>query len=468
MPDHAPLIKDFSLLKQKGLQRVFDCFGEIAEGCLVVDRNVRVVMISDRYAANLGVVPEEVIGKEIETFLPNSLMRQVVVTGKPILLEIFEARDHAFVVTRIPIRDEDGTVVAAMAFALYNDLDPLKPFVDRFAQLQTELAHAHKKLAEARRAKYTFSSFIGTSPKAMDTKRLARRAALLQAPVLLRGETGTGKELLAHAIHAGGPRAEQPFVTVNVAAIPDALLEAEFFGVAPGAYTGADRKPRAGKFELADGGTLFLDEIGDMPLALQAKLLRALQDQEIEPVGSNRVIRVNVRIMAATSRDLSAMVQAGSFRMDLFYRLNVLNLELPPLRERMGDLEILCEHILEQIGRRNNSLPRELDSEALGLLRSHDWPGNVRELQNVLEQAMLATDAHTLAATDFPELNAGRGGSGPSPAPEETSLSGVLEAAERGALEAALDACEGNKAKAARRLGIGRTTLYRRLGQTGR
>ena len=402
MAEGAPPIQDYSLLRRQALQQVFDCFGEIAEGCLVVDKDVRVVMISDRYAANLGVVPAEVIGREIESFLPNSLMRQVVVTGRPILLEIFEARDHTFVVTRIPIRDERGEVVAAMAFALYSDLDPLKPFVDRFAQMQADLAHAQRRLAEARRSKYTFSSFLGNSPRAMETKRLARRAALIQAPVLLCGETGTGKELLAHAIHAGGPRAEHPFVIVNVAAIPDALLEAEFFGVAPGAYTGAERKPRPGKFELADGGTLFLDEIGDMPLGLQSKLLRALQDQEIEPLGSNRVIRVNVRIMAASSRDLGAMARDGRFRMDLYYRLNVLKIQLPPLRERMGDLEILCEHILEQIGRRNGALPRELDPGAVALLRRHDWPGNVRELQNALEQAMLASDAHTLGADDFP------------------------------------------------------------------
>jgi transcriptional regulator with PAS, ATPase and Fis domain len=458
VPESAPPIQDYSQLKVKALQQVFDCFSEIAEGCLVVDKDVRVVMISERYAANLGVVPSEVLGREIESFLPNSLMRQVVVTGRPILLEIFEAREHSFVVTRIPIRDERGQVVAAMAFALYSDLDPLKPFVDRFAQLQADLAHAHQKLAEARRSKYTFSSFLGNSPKAMEAKRLARRAALLQAPVLLCGETGTGKELLAHAIHAGGPRAERPFVIVNVAAIPDTLLEAEFFGVAPGAYTGADRKPRCGKFELADGGSLFLDEVGDMPFALQSKLLRALQDQEIEPLGSNRVIRVNVRIMAATSRDLGAMVRDGRFRMDLFYRLNVLKIQLPPLRERMGDLEILCEHILEQIARRDGALPRELDPAAEALLRRHDWPGNVRELENALEQAMLATDAHTLTAADFPDLAGGR----KAPAAEAT-IAGAEEAAGRQALEAALDACRGNKALAARRLGIGRTTLYRRL-----
>jgi len=468
VPDPAPPIQDYSLLKLKALQQVFDCFGEIAEGCLVVDRDVRVVMISDRYAANLGVAPEDVLGREIESFLPNSLMRQVVETGRPILLEIFEARDHTFVVTRIPIRDERGEVVAAMAFALYSDLDPLKPFVDRFAQMQADLAHAHRRLAEARRSRFTFSSFIGTSPKAMETKRLARRAALLPAPVLLCGETGTGKELLAHAIHAGGPRAEHPFVIVNVAAIPDTLLEAEFFGVAPGAYTGADRKPRPGKFELADGGSLFLDEIGDMPLNLQSKLLRALQDQEIEPLGSNRVIRVNVRIMAATSRDLGAMIREGRFRMDLYYRLNVLKLQLPPLRERMGDLEILCEHILEQIGRRNGALPRELDPAAMDLLRRHDWPGNVRELENVLEQAMLATDAHTLGTADFGDLAAGLEPLEPRPEPRAETLAGAEEAEGNRVVEAALEACRGNKALAARRLGIGRTTLYRRLGLAAR
>ena len=454
-----PIFQDYSLLKQKATQLVFSCFDELAEGCLIVDREVRVVMISDRYAANLGVDPAKVLGQEIETFLPSSLMRQVVETGKPILLEIFETRNHTLVVSRMPIRDEDGTVVGAMAFALYSDLEPLKPFIDRYAQLQKELANAHQKLDEARRSKYTFSSFLGISPVTMETKRLARRAALLHAPVLLRGETGTGKELLAHAIHGGGPRAERPFVTVNVAAIPETLLEAEFFGVAPGAYTGADRKARPGKFELADGGTLFLDEIGDMPLSVQAKLLRVLQDQAFEPLGSNRVIRVDVRIMAATSRDLEAMVKAGTFRKDLFYRLDVLTIAIQPLRERTGDLELLCEHLLEKIGHRDGSRCRELSPGALALLTGHDWPGNVRELENVLERAMLGTDAHILEASAF----AGLVQAAEASAPPASTLAGAVSATERRVLEAALAACNGNMAMAARRLGIGRTTLYRRM-----
>ena len=453
-----PIFKDFSLLKQKASQLVFDCFDELAEGCLVVDQDVRVVMISDRYAANMGVKPADVLGRPIDTFLPNSLMRQVVVTGKPILLEIFEANSHAIVVSRMPIREDDGTVVGAMAFALYSDLEPLKPFMDRFAQLQAELVHAHRKLAEARRSKYTFSSFIGNSPNTMETKRLARRAALVHAPVLLQGETGTGKELLAHAIHAGGPRVEHAFVTVNVAAIPETLLEAEFFGVAPGAFTGADRKPRQGKFELADGGTLFLDEVGDMPQSLQAKLLRVLQDQEFEPLGSNRVIRVDVRIIAATSRDLETMVREGTFRKDLFYRLNVLTIPLPPLRDRTGDLEMLCEHLLEKLGHQNGDLGRELSPGAMALLRRHPWPGNVRELENVLERALLNTDAAILEPGDLAAVL--------PRAVTPTTLAGAVEETERSAVQAALEACHGNRAQAAKRLGIGRTTLYRRLTRT--
>jgi len=459
------LLQNPLLLKQRAMQSVFDCFDQLAEGCLIVDREARVVMINDRYAARLGVDPEKVIGQEIESFIPNSLMRQVVETGEPILLEIFETHGQAFLVIRMPVRDDDGEVVGAMAFALFSHLEALKPLFDRFSRLQAELARAHRKLAEARRSKYTFSSYIGNSPATMEAKRLARRAAHLSAPVLLHGETGTGKELLAHAIHAGGPRAEQPFVTVNMAAIPENLLEAEFFGVAPGAYTGADRRPRPGKFELADGGTLFLDEIGELPLALQGKLLRVLQDQEFEPLGSNRVVRVDVRILAATSRDLAAMAADGRFRDDLFYRLNVLNIPLPPLRRRLDDLGMLCEHLLEQTGSRNGSNGRELSGEAMDLLRRHAWPGNVRELQNVLERAMMNTDAHTLQVADFAGLAVvpREAEAGPVSLPPGTTFAQAVAQAEQRILESALAACGGNVTDAARSLGIGRATFYRRM-----
>jgi transcriptional regulator with PAS, ATPase and Fis domain len=457
-------LQDQPLFRQQAMQSVFDGL-ELCEGSLIVDRDARVVWINDRYAARLGLDPAKVIGSEIETCIPNSLMRQIVVTGKPIPLDVFQASGHTFVVIRLPVRDEQGEVVGAVAFALFSDIEAMRPIIERFSQLQAELAHTQKKLDEARRTKFTFSSFLGNSPAIMEVKRLGRRAALLNAPVLLQGETGTGKELLAHAIHAGGPRANHPFVTVNVAAIPETLLEAEFFGVAPGAYTGADRKRRRGKFEIANGGTLFLDEIGEMSLALQSKLLRVLQDNEFEPLGSNQVIAVDVRILAATSRDLKAMVADGRFRKDLFYRLDVLSIQLPPLRGRTGDLELLCEHLLEKIGIQTGHRGCELNPEAMGLLLRHSWPGNVRELQNVLERAMMKTDRKRLEAPDFKELvpEVGDQGEGRLVLPPGSTLSEALAEAGRQILESALKSCNGNVPEAARKLGIGRATFYRRM-----
>ena len=457
-------LQDPSLLQQTAMQSMFDCFEGLCEGTVIVDRKAHVVWINDRYAARLNIDPVKAIGQDIETIIPQSLMRQVVETGQPILLDLLENSDQTFVVMRMPIRDEEGEVMGAVGFALFSHYESLKPLFDRFSKLQAELAHAHKKLAEVRRTKYTFSSFIGDSPATMEVKRLARRAAQLQAPVLLHGETGTGKELLAHAIHAGGTRAKQPFVTVNMAAIPETLMEAEFFGVAPGAFTGADRKHRPGKFEVAHGGTLFLDEIGDLPMPLQAKLLRVLQEHEFEPLGSNRVIRVDVRILAATSQDLEVMVEEGRFRKDLFYRLNVLNIPLPPLRERLSDLALLCEHLLEKTVLEDGTCARDLSPEAMELLRQHTWPGNVRELRNVLERAVMGTDETRLDVADFrglvkvsPERQADLG------VPAGSTYGEAMAEAERHILEAALSRAGGKVVEAARRLGIGRATFYKRL-----
>ena len=465
MTRHLLSLHDPSLLQQKAMQSMFDCFESLCEGTVIVDKNARVVWINARYAARLDVDPVLAIGQDIEAIIPNSLMRQVVTTGEPILLDLLEANGQTFMVMRMPVRSEDGEVAGAVGFALFSHVETLKPLFERFSSLQTELVKVQKKLAEARRTKYTFSSFIGNSPATMEVKRLARRAAQLQAPVLLQGETGTGKELLAHAIHAGGPRSDKPFVAVNVAAVPENLLEAEFFGVAPGAYTGADRKARAGKFELANGGTLFLDEIGEMPLNLQSKLLRVLQDQEFEPLGSNRVIRVDVRIIAATSRDLETMVEGGRFRKDLFYRLNVLNIAVPALRERPDDMELLCEHLLEKTGLRSGATGRELSLEAMEVLRRHSWPGNVRELNNVLERAVMNTDVHRLEAADFHglEKSAARTGGALAEFPAGSSYAESMAQAERQILESALGASGGKVAEAARRLGIGRATFYKRM-----
>lgn len=464
----SEILLDYDRIRRLSMQSLFESLESLCEGTVVVDHEARIVWINERYALRLGArSAADAIGRAIEEIIPSSLMREVVKTGQPILLDLMETSNTTFVVTRIPIKDHSGNVIGAAGFALFDQVQSLKPLFAKLEGMQREIATAQKRLAAERRPKYTFSNFIGSSPVCMEVKRQARRAAQLNATVLLLGETGTGKELLAHAIHAASSRGDKAFVGVNVAAIPDTLLETEFFGVAPGAYTGADRRGRDGKFHLADGGTLFLDEIGDMPLLLQSKLLRVLQEQEFEPVGSNKVVKVDVRIIAATSVDLPKLVEQGRFRADLFYRLNVLSLTVPPLRERAADLEMLCENILEQIELRSGLPHRELLPDAVERLRQCTWRGNVRELQNVLEKVVMLSDKALLDVTDLegilPASVLPADGVSPLPAPQTPTYATAFEEFERKLLNEALLAAQGRVELAAKRLGLGRATLYRKL-----
>jgi len=467
-------------------QSMFDTLAQSAMGMFVIDRNHRIVWISEGYKQflpSLGHEESDFVGRRVEEVVPNTLMAHVVDTGQPMLVDLLTNHAGTFLVSRLPLRNAQGEVIGAMGMVLLDHPETtMQPLMVKFSRLQRELDDARQQLAAQRRPKYTVASFIGASPLAMEVKRQARRVAQTDSTVLLLGETGTGKELLAHAIHAASMRGSRPFVGVNIAAVPDTLLEAEFFGVAPGAYTGADRKGRDGKFKLADGGTLFLDEIGDMPLALQSKLLRVLQEQEVEPLGSNAVQHVDVRIIAATSRDLHAMVAAGSFRADLFYRLNVLPLRLPALRERMGDLEALVETLAEDIARRSGLPHKGLTADALDLLARQTWPGNIRELRNVLEQATLMTDDLVLDAVHFKSLMSGEArspaaierrapvraiahlGAAANTAPATVRpLPQAIAELEARAIREALAATGGNKLAASRLLGISRATLYEKL-----
>lgn len=446
---------------QQAIASLFQVFESLCEGAVAVDRQARIVWMSERYRALLGLSSQDtVLGRPVEEVIPQSLMRQVVETNRPILLDLMQFAEQWLVVTRLPLRDEAGVVTGAIGFVLYDRVDYLRPLVAKVSALQAELQEAQRQLARQRGPRYSLSQFIGRSPAVQAVKTLARKAARLDSTVLLLGETGTGKELLAHGIHGASPRADRPLVSVNTAAVPESLLEAEFFGTAPGAYTGADRRGREGKVVLANGGTLFLDEIGDMPLPLQAKLLRVLQESEVEALGSNRVQRVDVRVIAATSQDLQQLVAAGRFRADLYFRLNVLPITLPPLRERLEDLELLCEVLLEQVALQAGLPQYGLHSDALALLARHAWPGNIRELRNVLERTLILAEGSSIKAADLatilPDLPV-------APSPQPRRLAEVVAAAERQALAQALEACAGNKLRAARMLGISRATLYDRL-----
>ncbi|MBI1777789.1 MAG: sigma 54-interacting transcriptional regulator, partial [Proteobacteria bacterium] len=461
----SPFPADPELVHSQAVSSLFALFESLCEGAIAVDSRARIAWINDKYRNLLGIgAADAVIGRDIESVLPHSRMREVAESGRPILLDIMQFGEKWFVVTRMPINDEAGVTIGAVGFVLYDRLNYLKPLVARFTELQSSLLRAERELAQHRRAKYSFSQFLGAHPRILEVKRQARRAAQLDTTVLLLGETGTGKELLAHAIHAASPRANRPFVGVNLAAVPETLLEADFFGVAPGAYTGADRRERDGKFKIADGGTLFLDEVGEMPLAVQAKLLRALQEQEIEPLGSNRLIKVDVRVIAATSRALKQLVDNGQFRADLYYRLNVLPITLPPLRERLSDIEILAEAFLERIQRAGGGTPREITASGVAALARHDWPGNVRELANTLERAVAVSDRPRLGAEDFarilPEPGPARPGSTGEAAALVRPLADAVRTAERETIRAALAATSGRKAGAAKLLGISRAKLY--------
>ncbi len=455
-------------LRQLASQSLLAHFAELCEGLVIVDARGNVAWMNEQYPARLGIGdPAAIIGRPIEEVIPNSQMRQVVDSGRPIMLDIMDFGTESFVVTRLPLRAGDGSVVGAVGFILYDDPRHLAPVVSRYQRLRADLAEAERKLADARRSKYTFSSFIGAGPACSALKQAARRAARTASAVLILGETGTGKELLAQAIHAASPRVEAPFVAVNIAAVPETLLEADFFGVAAGAYTGADKRGRDGKFKLADGGTLFLDEIGDMSLALQAKLLRVLQEQEFEPVGSNRLVTVDVRIIAATSRDLEKMVADGQFRADLYYRLNVITLRPPPLRERPEDLGLLADCLTEQICRRQGIAPPGIGPGGLDRLLQHDWPGNVRELANVLERALLMSAGDLLEAADFDQVMPPLKVPPMAAADRRSGIAEIVAEAERQAILAALRDCLGNKAQAARQLGISRAALYEKMAALG-
>ncbi|HUL66801.1 MAG TPA: sigma 54-interacting transcriptional regulator [Burkholderiaceae bacterium] len=473
MSKRTSLPSDAASILKLAARSMFDLFANAAQGMLLVDRTGRVVWINEAYKRFLPALgferEEDFVGRPVEEVVQNTLMHQVLETGKPILVDLLTNKAGTFVVSRIPLRDEHGEVIGALGMVLFDHPETtLQPLIGKFARLQRDLDDARRELAVRRRPKYTFASFIGSSPATVEVKRQARRAAATDSTVLLLGETGTGKELLAHAIHAASVRSDKPFIGINLAAVPDTLIEAEFFGVAPGAFTGAERRQRQGKFKLADGGTLFLDEIGDMPLALQAKLLRALQEQEIEPLGSNEVQKIDVRVIAATSRDLQALVDEGSFRADLFYRLNVLPIRVPALRERLADLDALAESLLEQIATRSGMPQRELLPGALQALASHEWRGNVRELRNALEQAAMLTDKIRLDAEDFANVlrttpspamrgRVGLGGNETSPLPQR------IAELERESIRSALAATGGNKVSAAKLLGISRATLYEKL-----
>ncbi|MEK7469636.1 MAG: sigma 54-interacting transcriptional regulator [Planctomycetota bacterium] len=337
--------------------------------------------------------------------------------------------------------------------------DALEKQTKRLANVEQELETSKRELGERFQAR----NIVGRAPAMLELQRLVDRVAATDAPILIQGESGTGKELLAKAIHFGSRRAGAEFVAENCAAVAETLLEAELFGHKKGAFTGADRD-RQGLFEIASGGTLFLDEVGDMSLEMQKKLLRALQEGEIRPVGARDNRKVDVRILAATNRDLDVMMKEGTFREDLYYRLNVVRLRLPALRERREDIPILVEFFLDQIAKESGRPRASVSDRAMKALVRHSWPGNVRELQNEIRRAAIMADGLIDPEHLSPQVLGSAGADG---VPTGGTLKGAKLSVERKMIEAALKRTGGNVAAAARELGVHRPQLSVLIGKHG-
>ena len=435
------------------------------EWMMVVDANGIVTMISEEYAEFNGTTVADAVGKHVTEVVENTRMHVVAKTGVAEIGERQTIRGRELIVNRIPLKDDDR-VVGAYGRVVFKTVDQLRELAGKMNLLESKVKYYEEELTHLRGARYTFASIVGSGPAIAAVKAEAERASRTDSTVLLRGETGTGKELFAHAIHAAGPRRAGPFIKLNCAAVPAELLESELFGYEEGAFTGARRGGKPGKFELAAGGTLFLDEIGDMPLPMQAKLLRVLQEREVDRLGGTATRRLDLRLIAATSRNLEELVGQGKFRPDLYYRVHVIPIRVPPLRERPEDLRLTAEAFLAGLAADTGEPKKRLSVELLEILRVHSWPGNVRELQNVLERAVAMSRGEALLPEHIPaHLVRDAQGAGKEVTPG--SLASARAEAERAAILTALSAAGGNKTKAAALLRIHRVKLYEKLKRHG-
>ncbi len=405
--------------------------------------------------------------------LKDSAVPEVLRTKKRVVGRLLKSGDITICVNYYPIFKGE-VFEGVLIWTIFTGLGAVQKFVDQVGRLSAELDLAKKANRTLAAASYGISNIVGKSNAILALKEQIARVALTNSSVLIHGETGVGKELVAHAIHDLSGRKSKRFVRVNCSAIPKDLMEAEFFGYAPGSFTGASREGKAGKFELASGGSLFLDEVNLLPFEMQPKLLRVLQEREVERIGAACPVPVDTRLIAATNRDLKENIQAGNFREDLYYRLNVINITVPPLRERKEDIPLLVRSLVARLSYQMGLDISYVDDEAIDVLMKYDWPGNIRELQNVIEQAMNYAKADTIGLEHIKEYFSGIKKQAPAAmrqTPEYTPVPAALaasrEKSEREAILAALDRCGNNRSLAARQLGIGRSTFYRKLRQYG-
>ena len=398
------------------------------------------------------------MGRHVTEVIENTRLHLIARKNKREFAELQSINGQNIVATRAPIVIGDQ-VLGAIGKILFKDTEELTEFHKKVEAMEAELSRYRTVFKFESAAKYDLDDIVTRDREVLKIKEKLVDIAKNNSNILIQGESGTGKELFAHAIYNNSKRFGRPFVKVNCSAIPYELMESELFGYEEGAFTGARKGGKIGKFEAADGGIIFLDEIGELPLNMQSKLLRVLQEKEIEKVGAVSEKKIDVRVIAVTNKDLEEMVSEGTFRLDLYYRLNVVNLYIPPLRERLGDIEILSDHLIEKISRSEYVDYKRLSNETLEFFKAYPWPGNVRELENTLERALnFVGDSQYIEPKHLPpnmlKYIEGR---------RINNLKAMIEKLEREEIARALLITRGNRVEAAEKLGISRTNLYKKL-----
>ena len=448
------------IYKNKYQSAIMEC---INDGFLTIDEKGILTYINKLGADTLGINKDEAIGKHMTELIDfDPIILNVIETGKgytdrEFIIKSKTGATYHFIKTAMPIRDEEGKIVGA---------------VDNFRKIKR--VHNMVRNLVGNYAKFTFDDIIGNSPQIRECIRLAEIAAKSSTRVLIHGESGTGKELLVQSIHNASSRKKESLVSINCAAIPSELIESELFGYEKGAFTGALKQGQIGKFELANGGTIFLDEIGDMPLHMQGKLLRVLQENQITRVGGADIIDIDVRIISATNKNLLEECKKGNFREDLFYRLNVFNITAPSLRERKEDIIILVEHLIKVAGEDIDREVQGISADALERLKNYDWPGNVRELKNVIERAVNLSTTGIVELKDLPKILNGKDN---NPNISNNIIDDIIiaddgtvfsmEEIENKAITAALRINNGNITQASKMLNVSRNTLYNKIAKYG-
>ncbi len=432
----------------------------------VVDADARLRYISPVHEDFFGLKHGEATGKPVKKVIENTRLDEVVRTGKAEIGHLQQIGNADRVVSRLPIKHGE-TVVGAIGRVMFAGPDQVDTLNRRINSLENEVEFYRREADALRRQDYGLGAIVGDSPAIEDLKERLAQVAPMDVPVLIHGESGVGKELVAQALHRMSPRRDKPHVIVNAAALPASLVESELFGYATGAFTGAHHKGHAGKFEQADKGTIFLDEIGDMPMEVQAKLLRVIQENTVERLGGETPIKLDFRLVTATNRDLRELVEEKSFRLDLYYRISPVILEVPPLRERGEDVLQLARHFLSEFAERHGTPLLTLEGSACDYLLDQDWPGNVRQLKHEIERAAIFAGDTGLTARDLSQ-DARSGQRRPRPVAESLpeaggTLNEAVSKLEERMIQAALERHGGNKKKAAEELEISRNYFYKRL-----